>query len=56
MPFQPKPASEQTPLMIGERLCDLPFRDTRGHLRSLYATHCFGWPKVIHLAMSPQDA
>ncbi len=56
MPFQPKPASEQAPLTIGEQLCDLPFRDIRDHVRSLYATHYFGWPKVIHLAMSPQDA
>ena len=56
MPFQPKPASEQAPLTIGERLCDLPFRDVRGQVRSLYATHYFGWPKVIHLAMSPEDA
>ncbi len=56
MPFQPKPASEQAPLTIGERLCDLPFRDVRGEVRSLYATHYFGWPNVIHLAVSPDDA
>jgi predicted 2-oxoglutarate/Fe(II)-dependent dioxygenase YbiX len=56
MPFEPKPASEQGPLTIGERLCDLPFRDIRGKVGSLYATHFFGWPKVIHLAMSLEDA
>jgi predicted 2-oxoglutarate/Fe(II)-dependent dioxygenase YbiX/peroxiredoxin len=56
MPFQPKPASEQAPLTIGERLCDLPFRDVRGRVRSLYDSHLFGWPKVIHLATSPQEA
>lgn len=56
MPFQPSPASEQSPLTIGERLCDLPFRDTKGRVGSLYHTHYFGWPKVIHLANAAEDA
>ena len=56
MPFQPSPASEQGPLAVGERLSDLPFRDVHGQVRSLYDNHYFGWPKVIHLATSPEDA
>lgn len=56
MPFEPKPASEQAPLAIGERLCDLPFRDPKGRVLSLYDNGLFGWPKVIHVAASPEDA
>ena len=56
MPFTPPPASEQTPLSLGERLCDLPLHDVRGQVRSLYDTHYFGWPKVIHVANGAQDA
>jgi peroxiredoxin len=56
MPFEPKPASEQGPLVIGERLCDLKFRDAKGYPLSLYNNRLFGWPKVIHLAASAEDA
>ena len=56
MPFEPKPASEQGPLAIGERLCDLPFRDPSGAALSLYDNRLFGWPKVIHIAGSPEEA
>ena len=56
MPFVPKPAAEQGPLAIGERLCDLPFRLPGGEALSLYHERVFGWPTVIHLASSPHDA
>ena len=56
MPFQPKPGSEQGPLAIGERLCDLTFLDVKGQALSLYSNRLFGWPKVIHLATSAADA
>ena len=56
MPFEPKSASEQGPLSIGERLCDLPFRHPDGQAFSLYDHRVFGWPKVIHVATTPRDA
>jgi peroxiredoxin/predicted 2-oxoglutarate/Fe(II)-dependent dioxygenase YbiX len=56
MPFEPKPASDQGPLAIGERLCDLTFRDGGGQALSLYNNRLFGWPVVIHLATSPREA
>ena len=55
MPFEPKPASAQGPLAIGERLCDLPFRLPDGQAISLYHHLLFGAPKVIHLAGSDED-
>ncbi len=56
MPFDPIPASEQGALTIGERLCDLAFRDPKGQAVSLYHNRLFGWPKAIHVAASPGDA
>ncbi|MFQ5974194.1 MAG: 2OG-Fe(II) oxygenase [Alphaproteobacteria bacterium] len=56
MPFEPKPASEQGRLTLGERLCDLRFRDAKDEAVSLYQNRLFGWPKVIHVAASPEDA
>ena len=56
MPFEPRPGSEQGPLAIGERLCDLPFLDAEGKPLSLYNNRLFGWPKVIHLADSAEAA
>ncbi len=56
MPFEPRPGSEQGPLAIGERLCDLAFLDAEGQALSLYNNRLFGWPKVIHLATSAADA
>lgn len=56
MPFTPPPASEQLPLGIGERLCDLPLRRSDGHAVSFYHNRLFGWPKVIHLAETPAAA
>lgn len=40
-------ASEQGPLTVGERLCDLTFLNHAGKPFSLYANHVFGWPKAI---------
>ena len=49
------PASEQGPLAIGERLCDLAFLDPEGRPFSLYANHIFGWPKAV-LAIGAAEA
>ena len=48
------PASKQGPLTTGERLCDLAFLDAKAAPLSLYESRIFGWPKVIHLAASPE--
>lgn len=56
MPFQPIPASEQVPLVIGERLCDLTFRNVLDRSVSFYDNRVFGWPKVIHLSNTSDEA
>lgn len=56
MPFQPIPASEQAPLRVGERLCDLTFHNLTNRPVSLYDSRVFGWPKVIHLSNTPDEA
>lgn len=56
MPFEPFPAAEQISLVVGERLCDLPFHNARGETFSLYDNRVFGWPKVIHVANTPDQA
>lgn len=50
------PASKQTPLETGERLCDLAFLDVEDQPFSLYDESFYGWPTVIHLTASPEDA
>ncbi len=52
--FHPPPASDQGPLAMGERLCDLAFVDHRGQAFSLYANHVFGWPKAVFLMVSAE--
>ena len=56
MPFQPIPASEQRLLAVGERLCDLKFHNLLNRSVSLYDNRVFGWPKVIHLSNTPDEA
>ncbi len=50
------PASEQGPLVAGERLHNLKFLNLKGRPFSLYHDRVYGWPKAIHLAASPEDA
>lgn len=47
--FHSPAASEQGPLTVGERLCDLAFLNHDGQPFSLYANHIFGWPKAVFL-------
>jgi predicted 2-oxoglutarate/Fe(II)-dependent dioxygenase YbiX len=53
--FHGHPASEQGPLTIGERLCDLAFLNHDGKPFSLYANHIFGWPKAVFLIGSADE-
>jgi peroxiredoxin/predicted 2-oxoglutarate/Fe(II)-dependent dioxygenase YbiX len=50
------PAAKQGPLDAGDRLHDLAFLDPKGRAFSLYHDRIFGWPKVIHLAATPDAA
>ena len=50
------PAGEQGPLGPGERLHDLRFLGSGGGAVSLYDDRLFGWPKVLHVAPTPEAA
>lgn len=56
MPVKTYLPSEQRPLTVGERLCDLPFLLPNGKAVSLYEERLFGWPKVIHVLRSAEKA
>ncbi len=50
------PAAQQGALALGERLHDLVFTLPEGRVISLYHSHLFGWPVVLHLAATPDAA
>ncbi len=50
------PAAQQGALAPGERLHDLLFTLPGGRVISLYDSHLFGWPVVLHLATTPDAA
>jgi len=56
VPVKTYPPSEQLPLAVGERLCDLPFLLPSGKPVSLYEERLFGWPKVVHILRSAEGA